>query len=140
MRDHCSKRLSSHDVALQEAVRCQAIGSMESGTRGFSDDEETAKIGGAVGVGYDSATLVVRGGDDWDRGLFGIMSELKKSPVDEGKPFSDEPLWFMSDVKVDAACPGFLDFRVNRSSHDIPRGERASLIVAEGKVFTLLVQ
>ena len=46
----------------------------------------------------------------------------------------------MGDVKVDAACPGFLDFRINRSGHDIPRGERASLIVAERKVLTLVVQ
>ena len=71
---------------------------MESGTRGFSDDEETAKVGGAVGFGYDSATLVVRSRDDWDRGLFGIVSELKKSPEMKGNLSAMNPagLWVTS--------------------------------------------
>ena len=113
---------------------------MKSGARGLSNDKKSTEAGSSVGLGEHAAALVVRSRYDRNGGFLGIMPELEKSFVDEREPFSHESSWFPGNIQIDTACPGFLDFRIDRSGHDISWCEGAPFIVIEGKVLTFVVQ
>lgn len=117
------------DVAFEQGVGGETVGSVESGAGDFADGKQAADVGASVGVGDDAAALVVGGGDDGNGGCFTVVSEFEQGGVDVRKAFSHEALGFVGDVEVDAVGPGFFNLVVDGACYDVAGCEGFTVIV-----------
>ena len=129
-----------HDLAFEEGVGGEAVGSVEAGAGDFADGKESVDGGFAVKVGDNASALVVGGGDDGDRVLGGVVAESEEGVVDEGEAFLEETFRFAGGVEEDAGRAGAFDLGVDGTGHDIAGGEGAAFVELGDEVFAFFVE
>src|SRR5436190_9971060 len=129
----------SHHQPLEQGIARQSIRAMQTVAGYLADRIKAQQRCRAVHVRFDTATLIVRGGHNWDRLFRHIDPETQACLVNVRETLLQELGRMVRDIEKDTLRTGALDLRINCTRHDIPGRERTLWVTSAHEVIATVV-